>query len=345
MRIATQVDYAGDVKAAADTVASWEAAGVDLVFVPEAYGQDAVSLLGYLAAKTERIQLGPGILPIYSRTPALIAQTAVGLDVVSGGRAVLGLGASGPQVVEGWHGVPYDRPLARTREVVEICRQVWRRERLVHHGLYEVPRTGPGTTGLGKPLKLITHPPRERIPIYLAAIGERNVSLAAEIAEGWLPVLFSPDRAERVWGAALAEGASRRDPSLGRLDVVAGGLCAIGRDVEDLRDLARPFVALYVGGMGAKGRNFYHDLVARYGFEDEADEIQDRYLRGDVEGAQRAVPAELLEEITLVGDEPTVARRLDVWRAAGVTTLLVTPVGGDPVGTLRTLARLARERP
>lgn len=222
MRIAAQVDYAGDVRQAADTVARWEDAGVDVAFVPEAYGQDAISLLGYLAARTEHMLLGPGILPIFSRTPALIAQTAVGLDVVSGGRAVLGLGASGPQVVEGWHGVAYDRPLARTREVVEICRTIWRREPLVHHGIYELPATGPGTTGLGKPLKLITHPPRERIPIYLAAIGARNVALAAEIAEGWLPILFSPERADAVWGESLEAGRAARDASLGPLDIVAG---------------------------------------------------------------------------------------------------------------------------
>lgn len=344
MRIATQIDYAGDVRAAADLVASWEGAGVELVFVPEAYGLDAITLLGYLAARTERVQLGPGIIPIYTRTPALIAQTAVGLDVVSGGRAVLGLGASGPQVIEGWHGVPYDRPLARTREVVEICRSVWRREPLVHHGIYELPKTGAGTTGLGKPLKLISHPPRERIPIYLAALGERNVALAAEVAEGWLPILFSPERAGSVWGAALAEGSARRSPELGPLDVVAGGLVSIGAHREGLRDLARPFVALYVGGMGAKGRNFYHDLLVRYGFAGAADAIQERYLAGDRSGAAAAVPAELLAEITLVGERSEVADRLDAWAAAGVTTLLVTPVGPDPIGTLRTLAELAAER-
>lgn len=344
MRIATQVDYAGDVRQAADIVSRWEDAGVDLVFVPEAYGQDAISLLGYLAARTERMLLGPGILPIYSRTPALIAQTAVGLDVVSGGRAVLGLGASGPQVVEGWHGVPYDRPLARTREVVEICRTVWRREPLVHHGLYELPATGPGTTGLGKPLKLITHPFRERIPIYLAAIGARNVALAAEIAEGWLPILFSPERASAVWGESLETGRARRDPELGPLDIVAGGIVSIGPDREALRDLARPFVALYVGGMGAPGRNFYHDVLVRYGFKEAADAIQERYLAHDRRGAEAAVPEEFLREITLVGTESEVAARLDAWAAAGVTTLLVAPVGPDPIATLGRLAALARSR-
>jgi len=340
VRIATQVDYAGDVLATAEQVATWEDAGVDLVLVPEAYGQDAISLLGYLAARTSRVELGPGILPIYSRTPALIAQTAVGLDVISHGRAVLGLGASGPQVVEGWHGVPYDRPLARTREIIEICRTVWRREALEHHGIYEIPCRGPGTTGLGKPLKLITHPPRSRIPIYLAALGDRNVALAAELAEGWLPFLFSPERAGEVWGSALREGLARRASDLGPLDIVAGGILAIGKDREGLRDLARPIVALYVGGMGAKGRNFYHDVMVRYGFGDLADAIQERYLAGDREGAAALVPEELLRELTLVGDVAWVRDRVDAWRAAGVTTLLVTPVGPEPLASLRTLAEL-----
>jgi F420-dependent oxidoreductase-like protein len=330
VRVSTQVDYAGGARQAVDRVVELEAAGLDMVWVPEAYGFDAPTLLGFLAARTRRVQIGSGVLPIYSRSPALIAQTAAGLDHLSGGRAVLGLGVSGPQVVEGWHGVPYDRPLERTREVVEICRRVWRREVLVHEGTYRIPLPPGQGSGLGKPLKLITHPERERIPVYLAALGPKNVQLAAEVAEGWMPTFFFPERAASVWGDALSRGARRRPADLGPLEVVAGGLLAIGAGVEELRERARPTLALYLGGMGARGRNFYYDLACRYGYEAQAALVQDLYLGGHRDEAARAVPAELVEGTTLVGPPGYVKERIAAYREAGVTVLSVTPLGPDP---------------
>ncbi|WP_433380488.1 LLM class F420-dependent oxidoreductase [Actinoplanes sp. CA-142083] len=323
MRLSTSLTYAGDPRAAADEVASWERAGLDIVWVSEAYGFDAPTIMGYLGARTERVQIGSSILPLFSRTPALLAQTAAGLDAVSGGRAILGLGASGPQVIEGWHGVPYDRPVARTREIIEICRAAWRREILQHDGIYQLPLPG----GLGKPLKMLTHPVRDRIPIYIAALGESNVRLTAALAEGWLPFLYVPEKAADVWGSALSAGLARRSPDMPPLEVVAGGLLAIGDDVTGLRDLARPLIALYVGGVGARSRNFYHDLVARYGYEAEADKIQELYLAGRKDEAAAAVPAELLERTSLVGTASYVRDRLQAFAESGVTVLNVTPVG------------------
>ncbi|MEU0557511.1 LLM class F420-dependent oxidoreductase [Dactylosporangium sp. NPDC006015] len=330
MRIATALPVDADPRAAADRVAAWEDDGLDIVWVSEAYGFDAPTVMGYLAAKTTRLSIGSSILPLYSRTPALIAQTAAGLDAVSGGRAILGVGASGPQVVEGWHGVPYDRPLARTRELIGICRRVWRRETLVNDGSYQLPLPPGAGTGLGRPLKILSHPVRDSIPIYVAALGDRNVRMTAELADGWMPFLYDPSRAADVWGAALAAGREKRDPALGPLEIAAGGPLAIGDDVTGLRDLARPLIALYVGGMGAKDRNFYHDLVSRYGFAAEADRIQELYLAGRKEEAAAAVPAELLERTSLIGPESYVRDRVRAYRDAGVTILNVTPLGPDP---------------
>src|ERR1700689_2734883 len=277
MRIGMHLSYAGGFAETVVELADYERAGLDIVFVPEAYSFDAVSQLGYIAAKTERLQIASGIFQLYSRTPALTAMTAAGLDFVSGGRFTLGLGASGPQVIEGWHGVPYDAPVGRSREIIEICRMVWRRERLVYQGrYYQLPL--PGGTGLGKPLKLINHPVRERIPIALAAMGPKNVTVAAELAESWMPIFYLPDKAGEVWGEAVAEGMAKRDPALGPLDVIASAPLAIGEDVTGLRDLSRPQLALYIGGMGARGRNFYNDLASRFGYEAEAKAIQDAYL-------------------------------------------------------------------
>ncbi|GAA1532746.1 LLM class F420-dependent oxidoreductase [Dactylosporangium maewongense] len=330
MRIATALPVDADPRTAADRVAAWEDDGLDIVWVSEAYGFDAPTVMGYLAAKTTRLSIGSSILPLYSRTPALIAQTAAGLDAVSGGRAILGVGASGPQVVEGWHGVPYDRPLARTRELIGICRRVWRRETLVNDGAYQLPLPPGAGTGLGRPLKILSHPVRDSIPIYVAALGDRNVRMTAELADGWMPFLYDPSRAADVWGPALAAGREKRDPALGPLEVAAGGPLAIGDDVTGLRDLARPLIALYVGGMGAKDRNFYHDLVSRYGFAAEADRIQELYLAGRKEEAAAAVPAELLERTSLIGPESYVRDRVRAYRDAGVTILNVTPLGPDP---------------
>ncbi len=331
MQLSMQLSYAGGFRESAQQVAELERAGLDLVWVAEAYGFDGASLMGYLAACTETVQIASGILPIYTRTPTLLAMTAAGVDALSGGRCQLGLGASGPQVIEGWHGVAYDRPLGRTREIIEICRQVWaREERLVHDGLsYSMPLPEGQGTGLGKPLKLITHPVRPRIPIWVASLGPKNVAMTAELAEGWMPLFYLPEKARDVWGADLDAGLAKRDPSLGPLQVAAGGVVAIGDDAAGFRELARPLVALYVGGMGAKGKNFYNDLVCRYGYEAEAAEIQDLYLAGHKEEAAAKVPDALLEATTMCGPEGYVRERITAYRDAGVTHLNVTPVPTD----------------
>ena len=328
MQISMQLSYSGGFKEAADTVAELEQAGLDLVWVAEAYGFDGASLMGYLAAKTETVQIASGILPIYTRTPTLIAMTAAGVDALSDGRCVLGLGASGPQVIEGWHGVPYDAPIGRTREIIEVCRQVWAREdKLVHEGrYYQMPLPEGQGTGLGKPLKIIAHPVRPRIPIWVASLGPKNVAMTAEIADGWMPILFDPAKARDVWGADLATGAAKRSADLGELQVTAGGLLAVGDDVKGYLDFVRPMVALYVGGMGAKGRNFYNDLFRRYGYEQEAEQIQDLYLDGKKKEAADLIPTDFLEAISLVGSEGYIKDRLAAFDEAGVTHLNVTPV-------------------
>ncbi len=324
------LSYAGGFKQAAADVAEMERAGLDLVWVAEAYGFDSPSLMGYLAALTERVEIGAAILPIYTRTPTLIAMTAAGIDALSDGRFHLGLGASGPQVIEGFHGVPYVNPLGRTREIVSICRDVWRREApLEHQGKYfTLPLPPEQGTGLGKPLKIIAHPVRPAIPVWIASLGEKNVSLTAEIADGWIPILFIPERAKDVWGDALAAGRAKRDPALGELMITAGGLLAIGEgeEIVALRELQRSMVALYVGGMGAKGKNFYNELAIRYGFEREAAEIQDLYLAGKKREAEAAVPAEFLELTTLCGPRSYVAERVAAFAEAGVTHLQVHPL-------------------
>jgi F420-dependent oxidoreductase-like protein len=339
MKLGATVGPRDDPEAFARHARLLEDAGIEYLWAAEAYTADAVSTLGFLAAVTTKARLGSSILPLYSRTPTLLAMTAVGLDKLSGGRFVLGIGASGPQVIEGFHGVAYDLPLARTRETIEICRSVWRRDRLVHDGAaYHVPLPEGQGTGLGKPLKIIDHPLRERIPIHVAAIGPRNVELTAEVAEGWLPLYFWPDRAGDVWGKPLGAGQARRSPDLGPLDIVAGAPLAIGEGLEHLRDHLRPTLALYFGGMGARGRNFYNDLLRRYGFEKEADEIQDAYLGGRKDEAAALVPQELVDGLSLVGDEAFVADRVSAFREAGVTVLNVTPVGPGGVGDIETLA-------
>ncbi|MGH3193693.1 MAG: LLM class F420-dependent oxidoreductase [Streptosporangiaceae bacterium] len=340
MRVGMSLNYAGGFAETVVELADYERAGLAIVYVPEAYSFDAVSQLGYIAAKTQRLELASGILQLYSRTPALTAMTAAGLDYVSGGRFTLGIGASGPQVIEGWHGVPYDAPVGRSREIIEICRMMWRREPLVYQGkYYQLPLAG--GTGLGKPLKLINHPVRERIPIALAAIGPKNVALAAELAEAWEPIFYLPERSAAVWGDALADGTAKRDPSLGPLDVVAGAPLAIGDDVTGLRDLARPHVALYVGGMGARSRNFYNTLACRYGYEAEAKAIQDAYLDGRKAEAQALVPAELLELTSLIGSEAYIRDRLAVYREVGVTTLNVTPLAPTHEARVRLIEQIS----
>jgi F420-dependent oxidoreductase-like protein len=334
MKLSTQLMYSGNPREAADQVVTLERAGLDTIWVPEAYGFDSPTLMGYLAAKTETVEIGSAILNVYSRTPGALAQTAAGLDNVSGGRAILGLGASGPQVIEGWHGLPYDKPLGRTREVVDIVRAALRRETLRYDGkVFTLPLPADQGLGLGKPLKMLTKPERSSIPIYVAALGQKNVEGTAEYADGWLPFLFAPEKAHGVWGGALAAGRAKRPEGLGPLEVVAGGMVSIGDDVKGMLDLARPIVALYVGGMGARGKNFYNELACQYGYEAEAKQIQDLYLGGNKRDAEALVPLELPEMVNLVGPEPYVKERIDAFREAGVTNLQITPVpadGGDP---------------
>jgi len=330
--------YAGGFKRTAAQVAEYEYAGLDIVWVAEAYGFDAPSFMGYLAASTDRITIGSAVMPIFTRTPTLLAMTAAGIDALSDGRFILGLGSSGPQVVEGWHGVRYDAPVARTREVIEICRAVWRRDgALEHRGRhYRLPLPPEQGTGLGKPLKIIGHP-NPHIPIYVAALGEKNVRMTAEAADGWLPVFFVPDKAKDVWGAALDAGRAARDATLRPLEVVAGGAVSVTNDPGPVLDLARPMAALYIGGMGAKERNFYNQLVCRYGFETEAKQVQELYLAGNKAAAEAAVPEELLRLANLVGDEGWIKDRIAAFRDAGVTVLNITPVADKPVELIEKL--------
>jgi F420-dependent oxidoreductase-like protein len=291
--------------------------------------------MGFIAACTERMEIGSSILPFYSRTPTLLAMTAAGLDAVSGGRFILGLGASGPQVIEGWHGIPYTNPVSRVPELIDICRQVWRREVVEHDGPnYTVPLPPDQGTGLGKPLKLISHPVRVDIPIYVASLGPKNVEMTAEVADGWQPIFFYPEKAEEVWGAALAKGKANRAGDRKPLEVVAGGNVVIGKDVEHLRDSARPGLALYIGGMGARGRNFYNDLCKRYGFEKEAELIQDLYLDGKKDEAAKLVPQELIDHTSLIGDEGFVRERVQAFLDAGVTVLNVGAGGPNAAATI-----------
>jgi F420-dependent oxidoreductase-like protein len=318
----------------AQWAATMESAGIDILWAGEAYGFDAVSMLGFLAGRTSTIQLGSAILPVFARSPAMTAMTAAGLDSVSSGRFILGLGASGPQVVRGWHGVPYDRPLARTRETIDVCRMVWAREKLQYQGTtFQVP--GGSDEGTDRPLKLMDRPVRPDIPIYVAALGPKNIAMTAELADGWLPIFFHPDKVD-VWASRLAEGERHRDPVRGPLQVVAGGRVAIcdEQEAERLRDAERHHVALYVGGMGSVGNNFYNDLFVRYGFEEEAQEIQRLYLSGQRDEAAALVPSAYLRSTCLVGDEGFVRDRFEAYRAAGVTCLNVEIPQGleDPIG-------------
>jgi F420-dependent oxidoreductase-like protein len=273
--------------------------------------------------------------------------TAAGVDALSDGRFHLGLGASGPQVIEGFHGVPYTNPLGRTREIIDICRTVWKRDApLTHDGKnYHLPLPEGQGTGLGKALKIIAHPVRSQIPIWVASLGEKNVEMTAEKADGWIPILFIPERANDVWGAPLAAGRAKRNSELSDMMITAGGLLAIGEgdDIVQLRNLQRSMVALYVGGMGAKGKNFYNELAIRYGFEKEAAVIQDLYLAGQKKEAEAAVPEEFLEKTTLIGPASYVKERIAAFAEAGVTHLQVHPLpqaGQTKVGLIAQVKEL-----
>ncbi len=349
MKLGMIINYAGEFAETVDLLVAYEQAGLELVAIPEAYSFDAVSQLGFVAAKTERLEIMSAILQVYSRTPALLAMTAAGLDHVSGGRFTLGLGASGPQVVEGFHGVKYDAPIGRTREVVEICRKVWKREVLDHAGkYYKAPLTKEdGGTGLGKPLKLINHPERSDIPVSIAALGEKNVALVAEIAQGWQPLFFHPGKAQQAWGDALEEGFSKRAPELGELDIQLQVPFSVGEPAPEAVAAVRNQLALYIGGMGARDKNFYNQLACRYGYEDEAKAIQDHYLSGRKAEAAAVVPQDLVDAVALFGDEDELRVKLDALYAGGVRTLLTAPVApddADKVEHMRVLAGLLAER-
>ena len=310
--------------------------GIDSVWAAEAYGSDAVTVLSYIAGQTDSIALGTAILQIPGRTPANTAMTAMTLDALSDGRVLLGLGDSGPQVVEGWHGVSYSKPLARTREYVEIVRRaIARKQPLAFDGEhFQIPYQGPDATGLGKPLKSILHPVRTRIPIYLAAIGPRNVALTAEIADGWLPIFYSPEH-EGVFADSLLAGfeAGGRDPA--GFEIAATVMVAAGDDLDACRDSLRPYLALYIGGMGSREQNFYNDLAGRYGYEQAAAAVQDAYLDGRRGDAAAAVPDDLIDEVALVGPIDRIIDRLEAWKQTRVTTLILGTEQPDVVRAVR----------
>jgi F420-dependent oxidoreductase-like protein len=313
MRLSLQLPNFG-ARELADRAGELERAGLDIIWVAETYGFDAPSLMGYVAARTEHLLIGSSILPIYTRTPELLADTAAGLDLVSGGRAILGLGVSGPQVIEGWHGVPWQQPVKRTRAVVETCRLVWQRGPAPDGG------NGHGQSYL-----------RGDIPVYVGALGPANVEMTAEIADGWLSLFYVPELAQATWGEALARGAARRSAQLGRLEIVAGGAAALETDLELARKIERSTLALYFGGMGARGQNFYSDVLRRWGYLSEAERIQDLYLSGHKAEAEAAVPDEIVNGQSLLGSESHVKDRIRALRDSGVTVLNLLPIGRDPV--------------
>ncbi|MCP5025198.1 MAG: LLM class F420-dependent oxidoreductase [Actinomycetia bacterium] len=346
MRIGMMINYSSSFHDSVDQVVELEKAGLDVVWIPEAYSFDAVSQVGYLAAKTERVQIGTGILNVYSRTAAAMAQTAAGCDYVSKGRFILGLGASGPQVIEGFHGVPYEKPKTRIKEYIDVVRLALERQKIVYDGqTVQIPLPEGQGTGLGKPLKIINHPVRNTIPIWWASLMPLSVRETARSADGWLPVFFVPDSFQQVWGDDLKKGTTERAEGLDRLDIAAGGLVAIGDEfagegADPILDRGRPNTALYWGGMGARDKNFYNNIAKAYGYEEEAIEIQDLYLDGQKDAAAAAVPRDFLERANLVGPEGFVKERLGAWKEAGVTTLNIQPVGKDTVATVEKLRSL-----
>jgi F420-dependent oxidoreductase-like protein len=324
-----------------ENVAQMERVGLDMVWVPEAYGADAISRVGFICARTTTVEIGTSIVNVFSRSAALIAMTAASCDELSAGRFCLGLGASGPGVIEGFHGVPFRLPRTRTIDYITACRRIWERSGLFElaGGAVRVPLDG------RRPLKLVKAPLRSRIPIWWASMGDASVEATAAYADGWLPMFFIPELANTVWGEALAKGTAARDPALGPLQIAAGGLTAIGEDLRGegksrVLDLARPMFARYLGGMGPPGANYYNDLACRYGYAEAAAEVQSRFLAGDKAGAAAAVPEAFIDAVSLVGPPSFVAERLAAFAAAGVTMLMVDPVA-DPVGTVVALRGLA----
>ena len=329
---------AGPPPEATESVREAERLGFDSLWTAEAYGSDALTPLAWWGSQTTTLRLGTGICQMSARTPTAVAMAAMTLDHLSGGRMILGLGASGPQVVEGWYGQPYPKPLARTREYFDIVRQVIARDEPVRYegDFYTLPH--PGGAGLGKPLKATIHPRRNDLPIFLGAEGPKNIALAAEIADGWVAMLYTP-REDAWYRARLAEGFARRSPErrpADEFEVVCMAPAVIHPDVETAADMVRPFLALYAGGMGAKGTNFHHEAIARMGYEAEAARIQELYLGGDKAGAAAAVPTTMVEDFALVGPPEKIRDELDAWKATAITTLLVS----GPPPLLRGLAEL-----
>jgi F420-dependent oxidoreductase-like protein len=331
MKLGINVGYSGArMGLPIDLVLEVERLGYDSIWTAEAYGSDAITPLAYLAALTTKIKLGTGIMQIPGRTPAMCAMTATTLDALSGGRMLVGLGLSGPQVVEGWHGVPYGSPARRTREYVEILRKIWAREEPVeYHGReYKLPYLGPDATGLGKPLKSILH--TRQLPIYLATMGPVNIRATGELADGWLPIWFSPERVG-LFRPDLEAGFKRRTDGKKwtDFDIAAGCGVHITDDLKAAFALRKPNLALYIGGMGAREKNFHNDMMKRYGYAREAELIQDLYLSGRKEEAAAAVPDELVDEMNLIGPEARIRQRYRAWEDAGVTTMLVNSPGRE----------------
>lgn len=328
MRLGLMLGYSGaTLHLPVEAILEAERLGYYAIWTAEAYGSDCVTPLAWAGALTQTIKLGTAIMQMPARTPAMTAMTAMTLDQLSGGRVLLGVGLSGPQVVEGWHGQPYGKPLTKTREYVSILRQIFAREQpLVHHGEhYQIPYAGADATGLGKPLKSILHG-RPDLPIYLAAIGPKNVELAAEIADGWLPIFFSPRHYDEVFKPNVEAGFAKagKAKSIANFDIAPTVQVVVGDDVEQCRAAVKPILALYVGGMGAKGKNFYYDLVCRYGYAAAAEQIQTLYLQGKKAEAIGVVPDALVDDVALCGPKARIAERLKLWQASPITSLNLT---------------------
>jgi len=340
MRLGLNAGYSGArMSLNMDLIKEADRLGYHSVWTAEAYGSDAVTPLAWIAGQTQQIKLGTGIMQMPARTPAMTAMTATTLDQLSGGRFLLGIGASGPQVVEGWHGVAYGKPLARTREFIEIVRKIWAREApLEHEGAhYQIPYRGDDASGLGKPLKSILH--GRQIPIYVAAIGPKSVAQVAEIADGWLPIFFSPKRAPKIYKESLERGFAKAGggKSIADFDITAGPTVILTDDVQRGLDMIKPMLALYIGGMGARGKNYYNDLACRYGFEEAAAKIQDLYLDGKKMEACAEVPNELADEVSLVGPKERIRDRLAAWKESPVTTVIC---GTPQIEAVRALAEM-----
>jgi F420-dependent oxidoreductase-like protein len=341
MRLGLTLGYSGaQIELPMEMVLEADRLGYHSVWTSESYGSDAVTPLAWIGAQTKQIKLGTAIMQMPARSPAMTAMTAITLDQLSGGRMLLGLGLSGPQVAEGWHGEAYGKPLVKTREYVQIVREILRRERpLTFRGQhYTIPYDGPDATGLGKPLKSIIHG-RANMPIYLASIGPKNVALTAEIADGWLPFIFSPRHYDTVYKPWIDEGfaAAGGGKSLADFDIAPAVTVIISDDLEAARNAVKPQLALYIGGMGAKGKNFYNDLACRYGYEEAAADIQDLYLNGKKVEAIHRVPDELVDDVALVGPVERIRERLSLWRESAITTLNIACLD---VATVRTMAEL-----